>query len=70
KFCHELLVKEAKYSSKVALVDVVKAVIQYIDKPNLEHPMRANVGCEYVENRSEFNRKALECVRQHALPRN
>ncbi|CAF1185039.1 unnamed protein product [Rotaria sordida] len=70
KFCHELLVKEAKYSSKVALVDAVKAVIQYIDKPNLEHPMRANVGCEYVENRSEFNRKALECVRQHALPRN
>ncbi|CAF3816826.1 unnamed protein product [Rotaria sp. Silwood1] len=69
KFCHELLIKEAKHSNKVTLIDVVKAVVQYIDHPNLEHPMRANVGCEYAEKRLDFNRNALEYVKKHALPR-
>ncbi|CAF1435698.1 unnamed protein product [Rotaria sordida] len=41
EFCHELLLKEAKWTNRRTLVDVVKAVIQYIGHPNLNVPLRA-----------------------------
>ncbi|CAF2982033.1 unnamed protein product [Rotaria sp. Silwood2] len=35
--------------------------------PNVD---KDELGREYMENRPEFNRKALEFVKKHALPRN
>ncbi|CAF2721823.1 unnamed protein product [Rotaria sp. Silwood2] len=61
---------EAKWSNKMALVDVVKTVVQHIDKPDIDHSLSPELGSEYIENRPEFNRKALEHVRKHALSRN
>jgi len=88
QFCHEILKKTAKWSStKVTLVDVIKAVIQHIDKPDIDYSLSLRsfiyfylyriyslnffleLGREYMENRPEFNRKALEYVKKHALPR-
>ncbi|CAF4627824.1 unnamed protein product, partial [Rotaria sp. Silwood1] len=60
KFCHELLKKHAKWSNKVSLIDVVKAVVQHIDKPDIDYSLSLQLGREYMENRPEFNRKALE----------
>jgi ubiquitin-protein ligase len=36
QFCHEILKKTAKWSNKVSLVDVIKAVIQHIDEPDID----------------------------------
>ncbi|CAF1027423.1 unnamed protein product [Rotaria sordida] len=69
KFCHELLKKHAKWTNKASLVDVVKAVVQHIDKPDIDYSLSLQLGREYMENRPEFNRKALEYVKKHALPR-
>ncbi|CAF3367665.1 unnamed protein product, partial [Rotaria sp. Silwood2] len=39
KFCNELLKKEAKWSNKMTLVDVVKTVVQHVDKPDIDHSL-------------------------------
>ncbi|CAF3693239.1 unnamed protein product [Rotaria sp. Silwood1] len=70
KFCNELLKKEAKWTNTTPLVEVVKAVVQNIDHPNIDYSFSFELGREYTENYPEFNRKALEFVRKHALSRN
>ncbi|CAF2839461.1 unnamed protein product [Rotaria sp. Silwood2] len=70
KFCHELLKKHAKWSNKISLVEVVKAVVQHIDKPDIDYSLSLQLGREYMENRPEFNRKALEFVKKYALSHN
>jgi len=37
--------------------------------PRFTHLFYSELGREYIENRPEFNRKALEYVKKHALPR-
>jgi hypothetical protein len=86
QFCHELLKKTAKWTIKTSLVDVVKAVIEHIDNPDIDYSLSLRLfrfwfvyyvfssfflelGREYMENRSEFNRKALDFVKKYALPR-
>ncbi|CAF3466449.1 unnamed protein product [Rotaria socialis] len=69
KFCNELLQKHAKWNNKISLPDVVKAVVKHIDDPNIDYALSVELGREYKENRPEFNRKALEYVKKHALPR-
>ncbi|CAF2936159.1 unnamed protein product [Rotaria sp. Silwood2] len=68
-FSHELLNKHAKYKSIITLHEIVKAVIERIDKPDLLCPLRAEVAREYAQNRSDFDLIALENVNKHALPR-
>ncbi|UJR31837.1 hypothetical protein I4U23_019314 [Adineta vaga] len=63
KFCHELLKKKAKWLPTTSLVEVVKAVTEHIDKPDIDFSLSISVGREYMENRAEFNRKALEYVK-------
>ncbi|CAF1340781.1 unnamed protein product [Adineta ricciae] len=69
KFCHELLKKKAKWTATTTLVDVVRAVIAHIDMPDIEYSLSLDLGTEYMQNRLEFERKALEFVKQHAIPR-
>jgi hypothetical protein len=81
------VIKTAKWTSKTSLVDVVKAVTDRIDNPDIDYSFSvgsllffvslyylfslffSELGREYMENRAEFNRKALEFVKKHALPR-
>ncbi|CAF4604643.1 unnamed protein product, partial [Rotaria sp. Silwood2] len=69
KFCHALLKKTYEYKNTTSLADVVKAVIEHIDKPDIDSSLSVELGREYMDNRTEFNRKALEFVKKHALPR-
>jgi hypothetical protein len=39
KFCHELLKKTAKWSNQTSLVDVVKAVVEHVDKPDIDYSL-------------------------------
>jgi hypothetical protein len=39
KFCHELLKKTAKWGTDKSLVDVVKAVVEHIDKPDIDYSL-------------------------------
>jgi hypothetical protein len=84
-FYDELLRKTARLRINTPLVDVVKAVIDRIDHPDIDNALNVGeflspcnliffllfleVGREYVKNPTEFKRKALVSVRQHALPR-
>lgn len=79
--------KTAKWSNKISLIDVIKAVIKHIDEPDIDYSLSPRsfiyfysykiyslyffleLGREYMENRPEFHRKALEFVKKHALPR-
>ncbi|CAF0914892.1 unnamed protein product [Adineta steineri] len=69
KLCHELLNKKGKWSAKISLVDVVKAVTTHVDEPNIDYALSLELGREYMSNRDEFNRKATDFVKQYALPR-
>ncbi|CAF0964205.1 unnamed protein product [Adineta ricciae] len=70
KFCHEVLKKTVEWKSNTTLIDVVKAVVDRIDKPDVDQSIVFEVGKEYVDNRAEFDRKAAEFVKKHGLPRN
>ncbi|CAF3604034.1 unnamed protein product [Rotaria sp. Silwood1] len=70
EFYHELLLKTAQWTYKTSLLDVVKAIVERINETDLYYSINYEVVEEYAKNRSEFNRKALEMVKKHALPRN
>jgi ubiquitin-protein ligase len=69
QFCHELLKKTAKWTNKTPLTEVIRAVVDHIDKPDIDYSLSLQLGREYMENRPEFNRKALDFVTKYALPR-
>ncbi|CAF4713776.1 unnamed protein product [Rotaria sp. Silwood2] len=70
KFCHPLLTKTTRWKHGATLIDVVKAVVEHIDNPDIDYAGNTNIGREYMENRAEFNRKCLEMVQRYKLPRN
>ena len=39
KFCHDLLKKTAKWTMATSLVEVVKAVVDHIDSPNIDYSL-------------------------------
>jgi hypothetical protein len=41
KFCNALLVKTAKWKFDTSLVQVIKAVVEHIDQPDIDHSIRA-----------------------------
>ncbi|CAF3709878.1 unnamed protein product [Rotaria sp. Silwood1] len=57
------------FSPKTSLVDIVKAIVDLMDNPDLSHVLQPNIAAEYSQNRAEFDRKALEMVIKHGLPR-
>jgi hypothetical protein len=40
-FCNKLLVKTAKWNMNTSLVQVIKAVVEHIDQPDIDHSIRA-----------------------------
>ncbi|CAF0857422.1 unnamed protein product [Rotaria sp. Silwood1] len=69
KFCIEILKKTGQWKSTSTLIEVVTAVVKHIDQPNIDYSESVELGREYKDNRPEFNRKALEYVKKHALSR-
>ncbi|CAF1050116.1 unnamed protein product [Adineta ricciae] len=58
KFCHEVLKKTVEWKSNTTLIDVVKAIVDRIDKPDVDQTITFEVGKEYAEEPAEFKRKA------------
>jgi hypothetical protein len=44
KFCHDLLKKTAQWTMRTSLVDVVKAIVERIDTPDLDEESPKNDG--------------------------
>ncbi|CAF1173176.1 unnamed protein product [Rotaria sordida] len=70
KFCHPLLTKATRWKSGTTLIDVVKAIVEHIDNPDIDYSVNLDIGKEYMENRAEFNRKSLEMIQRYRLSRN
>ncbi|CAF1460323.1 unnamed protein product [Adineta steineri] len=70
QFSYEMLNKSVRRWHTHSLVEFVKTVVDRIDHPDIDYSLSLELGREYMENRLEFNRKALAVVRTHALPRN
>ncbi|CAF1102393.1 unnamed protein product [Rotaria sordida] len=69
KICVEILNPSDGFKPTTTLVDIVKAVVDRIDNPSVDHALKPEIGQEYSSNRSAFDRKALEMVKKHGLPR-
>jgi len=69
KICVDIINGEGKYNATTPLINIVKAITDLIDHPQVDHSLNADIGAEYVSNRAEFDRKALASVKQHGLPR-
>ena len=54
--CLSLTRENWKPSTKA--VDMIKALLQLLKEPDLEHPLREEVAMEYAKDRETFNRKA------------
>lgn len=78
--------KTARWKNGTTLVEVVQAIVEHIDNPDIDYSINhgqfflfeklfllkfcIDIGKEYMENRTEFNRKALEMIKKYGLPRN
>ncbi|CAF1582970.1 unnamed protein product [Rotaria sp. Silwood1] len=69
KICVDLLNSNETWKPTTPLVDVVKAVVELIDNPKIDHALNAEIASEYTSNKAEFDRKALALVKKHGLPR-
>jgi len=70
KICVDILNANEAWKPTTSLVDIVKAVVDLIDHPKIDHALNAEIASEYTSNKSEFDRKALAMVKKHGLPRN
>ncbi|CAF5170086.1 unnamed protein product, partial [Rotaria sp. Silwood1] len=69
KVCIEMFGPSGSYKPTITLVDIVKAVVDRIDKPNSDHVLNQDIATEYLSNRAVFDQKASEMVKKHGLPR-
>ncbi|CAF0980484.1 unnamed protein product [Didymodactylos carnosus] len=66
KICLELLSVE-KWLATTSVVDIVKAVVDMIDKPKLDNPLNTVMALEYKNNPAQFREKAAEYIKKYAL---
>ncbi|CAF0877122.1 unnamed protein product [Adineta ricciae] len=69
KICVDLLNSNDAWKPTTSLVDVVKAVVDLIDHPKIDHALNADIANEYTNNRAEFDRKASALVKEKGLSR-
>ncbi|UJR14872.1 hypothetical protein I4U23_001857 [Adineta vaga] len=69
KICVDILNANDGFKPTTPLTDVVKAVTNLIDNPNIDHALSPEIAAEYTQNKSTFERKALDMVKKHGLPR-
>lgn len=69
KICVDVLNSNETFKPTTSLTEVVKAVVTLIDHPNIDHALTPEIAAQYTSKRSEFDRKALEMVKAHGLPR-
>ncbi|CAF1053242.1 unnamed protein product [Rotaria sordida] len=69
KICVDIINGDGKYKATTPLTSIIKDIVDLIDNPQIDHSVNADIGAEYVSNRAEFNRKALESVKKDGLPR-
>ncbi|CAF2931568.1 unnamed protein product [Rotaria sp. Silwood2] len=69
RFCPAILEKHGTLGYTTILVHVIRHVVRHIDKPDILFAASIQLAREYMGHSSEFDRKALEYVKEHALPR-
>ena len=70
KICVDLLNSSETWKPTTPLVDVVKAVVDLIDNPKIDHALNAEIASEYTSNKSEFDKKASSSAKKNGLSRN
>ncbi|CAF0964222.1 unnamed protein product [Adineta ricciae] len=62
KICVDLINTSETFKPTTPLTDVVKAVANLIDSPNIDHALNPEIAAEYTQNKSTFERKALDLM--------
>ena len=63
------IIREGKWSRPIPIFDVVMALIDLIDNPDLDYPMRADVMEEYKNDHEKFLATASMRSLRYALER-
>ncbi|CAF4871888.1 unnamed protein product, partial [Rotaria sp. Silwood2] len=69
KISIDILYVGSGFKPTTTLVDIVKAIVDLIDNPDLNHVLQTNIAAEYSQNRAEFDHKAIKMVTKYGLPR-
>ncbi|CAF3867148.1 unnamed protein product [Rotaria sp. Silwood1] len=69
KISIDILYEGGGFKPTTTLVDIVKAIVDLIDNPDLNRVLQTNTAAEYSQNRAEFDDKALKMVTKYGLPR-
>ncbi|CAF1656350.1 unnamed protein product [Adineta ricciae] len=67
--CLDILQNSESWKFNTSLVTILISLVDLIDTPNIDEALRTNIAVEYIQDRAEFNRKALVMAKKHALPR-
>ncbi|CAF1305405.1 unnamed protein product [Adineta ricciae] len=67
--CLDILQNSESWKFNTSLATVLISLVDLIDSPNIDEAVRMNIAVEYIQDRAEFNRKALVMAKKHALPR-
>ncbi|UJR31839.1 hypothetical protein I4U23_019316 [Adineta vaga] len=70
-FCHQLLNNAARWCDRgfSTLAEVVSVIVKHIDEPDPLYAVNLDISDEYMNRKTEFDRKAREMVKQHHVPR-
>ncbi|XP_062502995.1 ubiquitin-conjugating enzyme E2-18 kDa-like [Corticium candelabrum] len=60
------IISAENWKPAVKTDQVMQSLVDLVDEPEPDHPLRADIAEEYVKNRERFDKKALELVKQHA----
>ena len=63
------IIREGNWERPIPIFQVITALIALIDEPDLEHPMRAEVAEEFMNDREKFMANAAMHTIQQALER-
>ncbi|UJR31840.1 hypothetical protein I4U23_019317 [Adineta vaga] len=71
-FCYHLLSNSSRWklNRETTLVELIRSIVKHLDEPDPDYAVTLEIGKEYMNNRAEFNRKALETMKKYSLPRN
>ncbi|CAF1290551.1 unnamed protein product [Adineta ricciae] len=61
----ETVKRDLLWSPRRSLVEIIRALVDYIDHPNLQFILNHEIAGEFMYNRAEFDRKALMSVCRH-----
>ncbi|CAF0872695.1 unnamed protein product [Rotaria sordida] len=67
--CIPIVMQKERWNATISLADIVKSIVDVIDHPKTDYAMSPEILKEYMENKTEYDSKAKEMVKNKALPR-